>query len=364
MHRRSPPGLQDELRPFPLAHPRYLDGKSNPEFLADRPSTSSGLSQGARPFMEDFTASNPMPPPTERLGTTSLSYNPGSTEAVNQQRPGSNTLQRPATAPMSQAETLTQLLPPKRELPFGKPFSKDTLSSTNPIVKRGISVLDLPPLPTPTIVENPKLPSTATPSSTKKNMPAPRSRKKPSPRAKSNAKGKAQATQSLKETPVGEAPEKGSMQYPLLASKTVPQIETLDSVGTPSRTLRTLGDATSNSRQNDPKPPLLGLNQQASSNAIQFAPSSSVNIVSDASPTVPVNPTDEEWMDRVDAFVARHAARLPPMQAKDLSAYAAQSDEERMAQIDNMICDYIKDPNFVKLCEDVENSWRRIAGDY
>lgn len=45
----------------------------------------------------------------------------------------------------------------------------------------------------------------------------------------------------------------------------------------------------------------------------------------------------------------------------NLAAYAVQPREERMAIIDDMICECLGDENFVKLLEDVDQSWRRIG---
>lgn len=45
----------------------------------------------------------------------------------------------------------------------------------------------------------------------------------------------------------------------------------------------------------------------------------------------------------------------------NLAAYVAQPQEERMAIIDDMICECLGDDNFVKLLEDVDQSWRRIG---
>ncbi|MCJ1364983.1 hypothetical protein MMC16_004101 [Acarospora aff. strigata] len=76
-----------------------------------------------------------------------------------------------------------------------------------------------------------------------------------------------------------------------------------------------------------------------------------------------------EYLNRINSFVSKNMARPPPQapleaspeQDNSLKAYAAQSDEDRLAAIDTMICKNIMDDNFLKLCEDVERSWRRIG---
>lgn len=75
-----------------------------------------------------------------------------------------------------------------------------------------------------------------------------------------------------------------------------------------------------------------------------------------------------EFMTRLDAWV-REYRDLPAPKPRDLiardisnlAAYALQPREERMAIIDDMICECLGDENFVKLLEDVDQSWRRIG---
>lgn len=73
----------------------------------------------------------------------------------------------------------------------------------------------------------------------------------------------------------------------------------------------------------------------------------------------------EEFMSRLDEWVRKYqdlpAPRPREAPPSDLAAYAAQSDEDRQAAIDSMICDCLEDENFVKLVEDVERSWKRIG---
>ncbi|KAL9002341.1 MAG: hypothetical protein Q9188_004729 [Gyalolechia gomerana] len=81
------------------------------------------------------------------------------------------------------------------------------------------------------------------------------------------------------------------------------------------------------------------------------------------------NIVPEEYMDRLDHWVRKYQnlpapepAVKPMSTEKDqLAAYAAQTEEKRLEALDNMICDYLDDENFVKLVEDVDKSWRRIG---
>lgn len=89
-----------------------------------------------------------------------------------------------------------------------------------------------------------------------------------------------------------------------------------------------------------------------------------------------VEPAD--FMSRLDTWVRKYHQSLPtprpPAQpavassssplatANDtLALFAAQSKEERTAAIDEMICEYLGDPSFAKLVQDVEDSWKRIG---
>ncbi|KAI9745762.1 MAG: hypothetical protein M1835_002565, partial [Candelina submexicana] len=361
----STTGIQEESRPPPSAYPPPWMPKIHSDWPIGRPYTSSGLSQGTMQYEDSFRAQNSMLPPAEGQGVTKISYPVGSIEPEHPSRLGSDVLQRPATAPVSQAETLSQLLPPKRELPFGKRLSKLTPASTDPMTRPPASVLDMPPLPTPTIVEKTEVVSTNKRSSAKKTAPISRSRKAPNPRGKSRVKPNRLLNPQVEIKPFGEAHEEEPAKPPLLAAETGLMCKDHDAAQRASkRKLNDLGGAVNNRRKSDPKRCVLESDKQASPNAIETDPSPLTNTVPDPSSTIPVNSTTEMWMDRVDAFVARHAGRPSPMQAIDLSAYAAQSDEDRLAQVDNMICDYIMDDDFLKLCEDVESSWRRIALGY
>jgi len=73
----------------------------------------------------------------------------------------------------------------------------------------------------------------------------------------------------------------------------------------------------------------------------------------------------EEYMSRLDDWVRRYqdlpAPKPGPSPVSDLTAYAAQSEADRLAVVDDMICEYLEDENFIKLVEDVERSWKRIG---
>ncbi|KAL8754729.1 MAG: hypothetical protein Q9184_005022 [Pyrenodesmia sp. 2 TL-2023] len=76
----------------------------------------------------------------------------------------------------------------------------------------------------------------------------------------------------------------------------------------------------------------------------------------------------EEYMDRLDHWVRKYQnlpapkpTIKPSTDKEQLAAYVAQPEQERLAALDSMICDYLDDENFVKLVEDMDKSWRRIG---
>ena len=82
--------------------------------------------------------------------------------------------------------------------------------------------------------------------------------------------------------------------------------------------------------------------------------------------TVLSNIAPADFLDSLDSWV-RKFQNLPapapqPQTAKEqLAEYAKQSDEDRARAIDNAICECLEDENFIKLVEDVERCWKRIA---
>lgn len=73
----------------------------------------------------------------------------------------------------------------------------------------------------------------------------------------------------------------------------------------------------------------------------------------------------EEYMGRLDEWVRKYQhlpAPMPrPPPVSDLASYATHSEDDRLAVLDNMICECLDDENFAKLVEDVDKSWKRIG---
>ena len=72
-----------------------------------------------------------------------------------------------------------------------------------------------------------------------------------------------------------------------------------------------------------------------------------------------------ELLDSLHGWIQKYhhlPAPEPTKTSKDhLAEYAKHSDEERAKAIDKLICDCLEDENFHKLVEDLEGTWRRIG---
>ena len=45
----------------------------------------------------------------------------------------------------------------------------------------------------------------------------------------------------------------------------------------------------------------------------------------------------------------------------DLTSYISAPTTERIARLENWICEHIQDDDFLRLCQDVESVWKRVA---
>ena len=79
-----------------------------------------------------------------------------------------------------------------------------------------------------------------------------------------------------------------------------------------------------------------------------------------------INITNHALLDSIDDLMRKYhdvpAPRSSSRASKDyLAEYAAQSEDDRVRALDNLICKCIEDESFVKLMEDVEGAWKRIG---
>ncbi|KAL8728103.1 MAG: hypothetical protein Q9166_005628 [cf. Caloplaca sp. 2 TL-2023] len=297
----------------------------------------------------------PSPSFPERA-TTSYNYPFPSSSAPEQH------LARPATAPL----TLTQLMPPRRELPFARePASSAPVpNAQNEDDHPRITNFKQSPQKT---AKQAQSPAKAKPKPKAQSARPSSSRTKPRPVSnRSTAKDHPVAAQ----TEIGPEAEPRPLTSPetVHAPTTSPVRETttkehiLTEISPNKRTTRskkTPSTATSTSTTT----PLPKSND----------PISNANPHSSDNETIP--PSD--YLNRLDTWIRKYhdlptpasahapnpkSAALPLSTSKEnLAAYAAQSEEERLEALDTMICKCLEDENFVKLVEDVERSWKRVG---
>lgn len=70
---------------------------------------------------------------------------------------------------------------------------------------------------------------------------------------------------------------------------------------------------------------------------------------------------EHEIVDKHGGFMSNPDTRPRPEDRATLADYAAQTPDERLGQLNDFFCENVMDENFTKLCEDVEQCWRRIA---
>lgn len=71
----------------------------------------------------------------------------------------------------------------------------------------------------------------------------------------------------------------------------------------------------------------------------------------------------QDFLGYIDSFVTKHKSRPPPVELWERSDYVGTSSEERQAVINDFIIENLENENFLKLCEDVGEVWRRIGLD-
>ena len=75
----------------------------------------------------------------------------------------------------------------------------------------------------------------------------------------------------------------------------------------------------------------------------------------------PAQSAPQDFMNEIDTFVSRHKSRPAPHEIWERPGYAEATPEERQAIINDFICESLDNEDFLKLCEDTAEVWRRIA---
>ena len=278
---------------------------------------------------------------------------------------------RPVSAPepnlasgLDETVPISQMLPPKRVLPFPeKPANRDVPSKT------GSSKIQSLEQPTESHVPQPqpKKKRTAAKPRTKK---AAVSKSKSDKSAPSNAppnaliESRTPNQDASGEVPSSNAPfNKGSTLEVLehTISKSSKDVTPPSSRGgteaSRKRPLSAIDDYELNKRQN-----------QTSNKEPLPAPQSAAATQTANALLSNINPAEyldslESWIRKYQDLPAPGTAPAPPVvTAKDqLAEYASKSDEERAKMIDDMICECLQDENFGKLADDLEGHWKRIC---
>ncbi|KAL9586069.1 MAG: hypothetical protein Q9203_003992 [Teloschistes exilis] len=257
---------------------------------------------------------------------------------------------RPSTAPL----TLTQLMPPRRELPF--PEELDNRNKKQRIDAEG------------EIVDEANMGQRAAAVKSK-------GRAKPKPKAKearpssSKAKRRPASAQNVpKEQPSSSkqvAVPRPQETRTLRSSKGQAASSPPPEQSVTKQIMVDTSPAKMNTRQKSSAATLAAaLADKPSDEPLPKIPSLISKDIENISP--------EDYMSRLDHWVRKYhdfpaptpkaAPALPSSTEKDqLAAFAAQPEEERLKVLDGMICEYLEDENFVKLVEDVQMTWRRIG---
>lgn len=251
--------------------------------------------------------------------------------------------QRPTTAPLS----LSQMLPPKRELPFPKKKEKPKSPTKEPEEQPLSSSLD--PLQRKT---------TPPKAITQRKSRAKTTKPKPSAAPKAASKIVEPELQSNPpEVPTVPPQAESSYRLPASGAK-IPRSDPLVEARVPSSDTLV------------PSSPPHHVTDKASTaleNVLRKAPRKPAKkkTVEEQTPRIFGDAAPHEIMDRLDHWVRKYhdlpAPKLPQTPSENLAVYAAQPEQIRLAAIDDMIVECLGDENFIKLVEDVDKSWKRIG---
>lgn len=305
---------------------------------------------------------------THEIPNTSMISSPefttrATTSRENETRPTSSAPEpyrdRSSTAPLS----LSQMLPPKRVLPFATKPSKPAKPPTpapNPAaatysIPHNLTAANTSPAKKTKVTTRPVASTEALVTDTREHIAE---NEQQQPETAIGLKEGPTDISSIAQT-ISEASEPGSTTVPPKAK--TPSKARAKATSKPRKSAvpktRTKSAAKgSHTRSSSPKK---SLSTSARDERSQKVPSR--NLFGDE-----IAPA--EFMTRLDAWV-REYQDLPAPKPRDLiagdinnlAAYALQPREERMAIIDDMICECLGDEKFVKLLEDVDQSWRRIG---
>ena len=328
-----------------IVHQAHKEGLARPSSTSNT-TAAEALSQAIEQYP------SPQVYDAHGLGFASTPLHSGPTGASNEamftDRTDASKHPQGATRPATSssfifAETLEHEIPPRRELPFARPDSRQSETSAS----RPRSALTLPPLPKPKLSTQ-KSATAGDPSSRPVSPVRPQIS---SPLKRSFAEADVAGTRA--EIPITDAPPSKTVSTIRVPSPEVPtkkrsRMEEL----LYDRKARLGNSSTSQARRQDsaadaPGEPDEWLSAGNDRNASQIRHDS-------LSPVKHANGHDPT----VSAY---SAARSAGQRDDTLAQYAAQSLQDRQAALDTFMVQCLEDPNFVQLCKDVGNCWKRIT---
>ena len=400
-----PPSAQpprDYSRPDFLQDKNHPDSFSRPIAYIQDPRVQQPMSGGSdvygynsnRPYSSSDTPNysyQPMmkPPSHDRLLPSPVFNSQSSVVGSSDYRPVSAPQQYPSAFPVERP-SLTQMLPPLppvRELPFAKkPVRQEdralTIISEDPSFNRSASNEG----PKSKKKRAPAKPS-ATTTNSRATSTAPKARTKKQTATKpqveeippSSALVERRTTSAyLDEAPSSSAPPNLNPTVEAL-EQTVPHMSrsftppsSLGSVeASKKRPLSAIDDCETNKRQpkephRESSPKVLPRRLPSPEPALPHqdpSPKVASKATQYSNPLLAnINPA--EFLDSLEGWIQVHhdlPAPKAPVTAKDqLAEYASKGEVERHKIIDNMICECLRDENFGKLCDDLEEHWKRI----
>lgn len=368
-----PPNRNENQGPHRVASLSSL--LPSPAFIRD-----SSLSERRSAF--DFS----MPPPDNRLrsaGTIPSTNQRGAASAQGSSLQKPEAVPRPATTPAFVPQTpdsLSQVLPPRRILPFDLPAHgpksktvSDGLDSTQSQEAANVSEPPASKKPATRGGKQPPKPK-AKPKAKPKEKPAKAPKAKKGKKADLVTETRLAATNSGVLDSQAENNEMADAPVAILTSQPVEP-----AAGAPSLVVghsqvnqagRKRPSAEMETGQDNEQElhsalcptcqqPITQPHSQGGQKKGEM-PVPQSNPTPNAPPTGPEQVTPER-LTRTEAVVSSAATRPPPNTNNSLAAYAAQSDEDRLAAVDTFLCQNLMDDDFLTLCEDVERSWLRIG---
>lgn len=264
------------------------------------------------------------------------------------------TVTRPTSAPVDKSAMQDLLIPPKRTLPF------------IPSKTRTSSFVDLPPLPTPTpvvrsesVIRPPILPGMTVNKAVTKPVKKRVAQRKSSIQPAAEKPSLVSAAPGLDDGRVVPEP------FPTMSQGEVSPLAVKSAAKRPVSAAAVLQTkATSTRKRAAPSRPA-----SAAKRPKMVDQSTQTELHSDMIVQTPANTSStrslisppEDYLEAVDNFVTNHKARPPPTEIYNTPEYQDASPEEREILVNNFICENLQNPNFIQLCKDASNSWRRIG---